>query len=104
MTRALRKTPHIADDTARLLIERVEELIDVMQPVIKRHDEFILLPEVQRRTQMKKSAIYARIKAKTFPAPCKDGGVNWFVEREVQGWIEQRIRERDEDKTSGSGR
>jgi prophage regulatory protein len=51
-----------------------------------------LLPraEVERMTGFKRSAIYARIAAGTFPAPLREPGtgtVRW-LESEVVAWIE----------------
>ena len=56
----------------------------------------IRLDEVMARVGIGKSAIYSRIRAKSFPAPVQLGGgsVAW-VEIEVDGWIEDRIKERD---------
>lgn len=50
-----------------------------------------LLPrgEVERMTGFKRSAIYARIAAGTFPAPLREPGtgtVRW-LESEVEAWI-----------------
>ena len=55
-----------------------------------------LLPrrEVERRTGYKKSAIYARIDAGTFPPARKDpetGTVRW-LESEVQAWIDNAAK------------
>lgn len=56
----------------------------------------VRLGEVIERIGVGKSAIYARIRAKTFPAPVQLGGgsVAW-VEAELDAWIEARIEERD---------
>lgn len=51
-------------------------------------DVLIRLAEVMRRTGLKKTAIYARIAAKTFPAPVRDGGASLWVEAEVQAHID----------------
>lgn len=56
----------------------------------------IRMPEVEHRTALKKSALYALIKAKKFPAPVKVAGQTAFVESEVQARIQARIRERDQ--------
>ena len=55
-----------------------------------------LLPrrEVERRTGYRKSALYARIAAGTFPAPRREpetGSVRW-LESEVQAWIDTAAR------------
>lgn len=79
-------------------IDRLERLTAEIESAIKRpHVRLIPMSEVEGRVSMKKSAIYARIKAKTFPAPVKEGEATaGFVESEVDAWIEARIRERDE--------
>lgn len=56
-----------------------------------------LLPrrEVERRTGYRKSAIYAKVAAGTFPAPRRDpetGTVRW-LESEVQTWIDAAVRD-----------
>ena len=55
-------------------------------------------PEVQRRTGLSRSPLYARIKAGTFPAPVKLGShaVAW-VESEVEAWIAAHIAARDQE-------
>jgi prophage regulatory protein len=50
--------------------------------------------EVERRTGFKRTAIYARIAAGTFPPARKDpvtGSVRW-LESEVQAWIDNAAR------------
>jgi prophage regulatory protein len=56
---------------------------------------------VEQRVAMRRSAIYARIAAGTFPKPVPIGGpagkptaVRW-LESDVTLWIEARIAERD---------
>ena len=55
------------------------------------------LSAVMNRVGVGKSAIYARVRAKTFPAPVPLGGgsVAW-IEAEVDAWIADRIHERDQ--------
>lgn len=53
------------------------------------------LPEVIARCALGKSAIYARIRAGSFPAPVDLGGVVAWVESEIEAWITARIAERD---------
>lgn len=52
-------------------------------------------PEVLRRVGLGRSAMYARIKAGTFPRPVSTGGnsVAW-VESEIDQWIADRIAAR----------
>lgn len=53
-------------------------------------------PEVVNRVGLSRSAIYARVKAGTFPAPVSTGGnsVAW-VASEIDQWISERIAARD---------
>jgi prophage regulatory protein len=52
--------------------------------------------EVEARTGLSRSTIYARIAAGAFPSPVPLGGkaVGW-IEAEIQAWIESRISARD---------
>jgi prophage regulatory protein len=52
--------------------------------------------EVEARTALSRSTIYDRIKKGTFPAPISLGekAVGW-VEREIEGFLAERIAERD---------
>lgn len=56
-----------------------------------------LLPraEVERMTGFRKTAIYARIAAGTFPAPhkCPDTGTVRWLESEVSAWIAAAVRD-----------
>jgi len=58
-----------------------------------------LLPrrEVERRTGMSRSSIYARMKAGTFPATVHDEDTHsvWWVASEIDAWIAARIAARD---------
>ena len=53
---------------------------------------FMRLPEVKHQTGMGRSAIYAKIKAGTFPAPIKlsERSSAW-ISTDIEGWIEQQI-------------
>lgn len=57
----------------------------------------IRLKEVLRRTGLKKSSIYAKMKNKTFPVqvPISEHAVGW-LEHEVQAWILERVEKRNE--------
>ena len=57
--------------------------------------KLLRLPEVIERCALGKSAIYARIRAKTFPAPVDLGGAVAWVEAEIEAWIAARVAERD---------
>ena len=56
---------------------------------------FLKRPEIEKRTGLKRSTIYDKIKAGTFPKPVKLGAraVAW-PEAEVQAWMEERITNR----------
>ncbi|MER9309799.1 AlpA family phage regulatory protein [Mesorhizobium australicum] len=47
---------------------------------------------------MSRTAIWLRVKAKTFPKPVRlgDGSRIAYVESEIETWIEQQIAHRDE--------
>ncbi len=57
---------------------------------------FLRLPEVQQRTGLKRSTIYIKLAAGTFPKPVKLGerGIGW-VSKEIDQWIAERIAKRD---------
>jgi len=56
---------------------------------------FLKLEEVKRRTALSRSAIYARMANGTFPKPVKAGASSFWVDTEVQAWIDRLIAERD---------
>lgn len=56
----------------------------------------IRMPEVMHMTALGKTAIYERVKLGEFPQPVKLGRASCWVESEVQRWIAERIRQRDE--------
>ncbi|PHM53884.1 helix-turn-helix transcriptional regulator [Xenorhabdus sp. KK7.4] len=57
-------------------------------------ENFIRLPEVQRRTGYSKAWIYKLISAGEFPKQVKLGSRSVaFVESEIDNWIAQRIAE-----------
>ena len=52
-------------------------------------ERLLLRAEVQRRTGLSRSSIYARIAAGTFPAPRREPGarvVRW-LESEIDAWV-----------------
>jgi prophage regulatory protein len=58
---------------------------------------FIKLKDVIDRTGLSKSVIYARASQGTFPRPVSLGAAtSRWVDVEVDEWIDERIRERDE--------
>lgn len=54
-------------------------------------DIWLDLAEVKRRTRMSRSAIYAGIKAKWFPAPQKRGRQSLWPESVIQAHIAREI-------------
>lgn len=54
--------------------------------------KLLRLPAVEERTGLKKSSIYAGVKAKTFPAPVRlSARAVAFREEDVDRWISGRI-------------
>ena len=53
------------------------------------------LPEVERRTGFKRSALYKYVAGGAFPKPVKLGRATAFVESEVDAWVRARIADRD---------
>ncbi len=51
------------------------------------------LPGVKDKTGLKRSPIYELIKRDKFPAPIKIGRSSFWVESEIDSWIEQRIQQ-----------
>lgn len=59
------------------------------------------LPEVETRTGLARSSIYARIAEGRFPRQISLGGrsIGW-IEIEVDNWLQQKINEREEHQSS----
>jgi prophage regulatory protein len=55
----------------------------------------IKLAEVQKRTALGRSSIYAKVAAGAFPKPVKQGASSVWVDKEVQAWIDELIEKRD---------
>jgi prophage regulatory protein len=55
----------------------------------------IRLAQVQKRTALSRSSIYAKVAAGTFPKPVKQGASSAWVDSEVQAWIDRLIAARD---------
>lgn len=56
-------------------------------------ETLLRLPDVEARTGLRKSAIYAGMKSGTFPACVKLGArAAAWPESEIAGWIAERIR------------
>ncbi|MDF4024099.1 AlpA family phage regulatory protein [Luteibacter sp. PPL201] len=56
----------------------------------------IRLAEVQKRTALSRSSIYAKVAEGTFPRPVKRGSSSVWVDTEVQAWIDELIASRDQ--------
>ena len=58
--------------------------------------KFIRLPTVIELTGYRRTAIYEKIAAGTFPIPVKLGprAIAW-IEEEINEWMDERIAERD---------
>lgn len=54
-----------------------------------------LRPDVQARTSLGKTQIYALLKIGAFPQPVRLGRRIAFVETEINDWIAARIAERE---------
>ena len=57
--------------------------------------------EVMNRVGLSKSTLYSRIPAGTFPKPVTLGSSVRWVESEVEGWISERVSERDRAPETG---
>lgn len=66
----------------------------------------VFLPrrEVERRVGLKRSTIYARVDAKTFPAPVRDldTGTVWWLEHEIAEWQKKRVDARSMGRSMGT--
>ena len=62
--------------------------------------KLIKLPKVMAKTGLSRSHLYALAQQGEFPKPIKlsERSSAW-VESEVDGWIEERIAERDQEAT-----
>lgn len=58
------------------------------------NDRIIRLPQVIDRVGLKKTAIYKRIAAGTFPKQIKLGFASGWLESEITAWIEEQARQR----------
>lgn len=74
-----------------------------MEQHTRNQRRLLRLTEVKSRTGKSASSIYAAIAAGEFPRPIKVGPrTSAWVESEVDAWIEDRIRERDEESERGA--
>lgn len=49
------------------------------------------MPQVLERVGLKKTVVYERIKAGTFPKPIKLGSASAWPDNEVEAWIAQQV-------------
>ena len=61
------------------------------------------LPRVEDKVGYKHTALYELIKRDQFPAPIKIGRSSFWIESEIDSWIEQRIQQDRGLSTSGEG-
>jgi prophage regulatory protein len=61
---------------------------------------FLRLPDLTHKVGLKKTAIYALIQRKAFPAPIRLGGASVWDESAVEQWMRQRIEEQTQSKQS----
>lgn len=57
--------------------------------------QFIKLPEVMSMTGKRKTAIYKGISKGTFPAQMQDGKSSYWLKSEIEEWMLDRIKQRD---------
>lgn len=50
------------------------------------------MPQVIERVGIKKTVIYERMKAGTFPKPIKLGSASVWLDSTIQAWIEDQVR------------
>lgn len=55
-------------------------------------DRLLTFDQVSERAGMKRTAIYAAIQARTFPAPLKIGKLSRWLESDIDAWI-ARLRQ-----------
>lgn len=65
-------------------------------PIARDLPEVLRLADVIRATGLRRSSIYERVSAGTFPRPIRlsERSVGWLA-HEVLAWVHQRIAERD---------
>lgn len=54
-------------------------------------ERLLRMPQVEDRVGAKKTAIYAWVKAGTFPPPIKIGPMALWLESEVEAWIHKQV-------------
>jgi prophage regulatory protein len=56
--------------------------------------KLLRLPEVMELVRLGKSTIYEMVKQKRFPAPLKQGGGNFWIDAEIDAYLQHLISER----------
>lgn len=56
--------------------------------------KLLRIPEVCERVRRSKSTIYSEVKKGRFPAPLKQGGGNYWLEAEIDAYLEQLMASR----------
>jgi prophage regulatory protein len=56
--------------------------------------KLLRLPEVMELVRLGKSTIYEMVKQQRFPAPIKQGGGNFWIDTEIDAYIQRLISER----------
>lgn len=65
-------------------------------------NQVIRLPEVLNMVGLKRASVYVLMKEGNFPRPIKLGMyANGWLVAELQSWINERIRERNEQEMGG---
>lgn len=68
---------------------------DVKQVTALPPDRLLRFPQVHAKTNVGRTKTYELVNAGEFPAPIKVGAASFWVEREIDAWIEQKIAARD---------
>lgn len=63
------------------------------EPHAHNSTRLLRMPQVLDRVGLKKTVIYERIKAGSFPKPIKLGSASAWPEHEVEAWIAQQVEE-----------
>jgi len=61
--------------------------------VATQQTKFIKMPDVLERTGMSRSTLYRGVDENTFPQPVKVGRAAFWIEAEVESWLQDRIAE-----------
>jgi excisionase family DNA binding protein len=59
------------------------------------NDSLIPIADVAAATSMSRATIYRAVKAGTFPAPAKIGGMSRWSRQEIEAWIKRGLAARE---------